>query len=144
MPKLARNAVTDSGFWIALSDGTDEHHTDAIEKEAGLLARLNVVLPWPCLYETIRTRLVRNRVAVQQFEGFLSRHSIAYIDDAPYRREAYEQTLSLARIGKRSISLTDMVIRFVLADVNVKSDYLVTFNPGDFHDVCRSHRIEIL
>jgi hypothetical protein len=68
---------------------------------------------------------------------------VALIDDALYRDRAYEMTVSDAIRRHRRISLTDMVIRLMLEDVNVRAGYLFTFNPGDFADVCRRRGIEI-
>jgi hypothetical protein len=45
---------------------------------------------------------------------------------------------------KRPISLVDMVIRYILDDVNIRKDCLLTFNRRDFVDVCRKRQIEIL
>ena len=32
----------------------------------------------------------------------------------------------------------------MLADVNLKMDLFITFNGGDFHDVCRESRIVMI
>ena len=36
-----------------------------------------------------------------------------------------------------------MVIRFMLMNVNLKVDYLVTYNEKDFVDVCKKRKIGI-
>ncbi len=96
------------------------------------------------MYETVSTRMVRNATAVQRYDLFLKSPDIHLIDDSPYRDPALEQALELARSGKRRISVVDMVIRYMIEDVNVRSDYLLTFNPNDFRDVCLKHRVEML
>ena len=53
------NVLTDSGIWFALFDPRDQHAAQADEK-AEYLDLLHIVMPWPILYETLRTRLVRN------------------------------------------------------------------------------------
>jgi len=37
-----------------------------------------------------------------------------------------------------------MIIRLILDDVNIRKHGLLTFNPGDFADICRKHQIEML
>ena len=44
----------------------------------------------------------------------------------------------------RPISLVDMVMRLMLENVNVPVSGLLTFNPKDFHDVCRKRGLEML
>jgi hypothetical protein len=43
----------------------------------------------------------------------------------------------------RALSLVDAVLRLVLVDRNVKIDALITFNPGDFSDICQRSGIEV-
>ncbi len=37
-----------------------------------------------------------------------------------------------------------MIFRMIVADTNVRVAGLITFNLGDFVDVCATHRVEIL
>jgi predicted nucleic acid-binding protein len=63
-------ALADTGLWYAMFDRSDEHHSEAKDK-AEVLELFQIVLPWPTLYETLRTKFVRNPVALGQFERFL-------------------------------------------------------------------------
>ncbi len=65
---------------------------------------------------------------------------IEWIDDSLYREGAMERFLD--NKGKK-FSLVDLVIREILQDVNIKIDYLVTFNTDDFEDICNRRGIEI-
>ncbi|CAH2405647.1 hypothetical protein MES4922_40360 [Mesorhizobium ventifaucium] len=40
--------------------------------------------------------------------------------------------------------MVDCLIRLMLDDRNLKINYLATWNEGDFDDVCRKRRIEII
>ena len=42
------------------------------------------------------------------------------------------------------MSVVDSVIREIITDINVKIDYLITFNIKDFQDLCALRRIEII
>ena len=66
---------------------------------------------------------------------------ITRFDDDSYRSEALELTL---REQKRNISLVDNIIRLMLDDKNVGAKGLITFNVGDFQDVCQKNSIDIL
>jgi len=40
--------------------------------------------------------------------------------------------------------MVDCLMRLVIDDPNVKIDNLLTFNPGDFVDMCYRNRVELL
>ena len=143
MPRRIRNILVDSGFWFALYDGRDQYHQQALEKSR-LLDSVTVLLPWPCLYETINTRFCKQRKAVAEFEAFLSRPGVVLLEDEPYRENALEAVFVNGRTGRRPLALVDMVLRLILEDPNVRKHGILTFNPGDFADLCGKHSIELL
>lgn len=136
-------ALTDSGIWYALFDRRDPYFAQAQEK-VEYLDLCHVVLPWPILYETLRTRFVRNVPALRRFEIYLKKPHITLLEDALYRDAALDLTMDSSINRSRPLSLVDCVLRLMLDDVNTKIDYLITFNPGDFADVCRSRGIELI
>jgi len=138
-----KKALADAGLWYALFDPKDPYHEDAQEK-AEYLDLLHVVIAWPILYETLHTRFVRNTHALRRFENYLKKPDITYLDDAVYRDTALNLTIDLSLNRSRPLSLVDCVLRLILEDGNTKIDYLITFNPGDFADVCRTHRIRLI
>jgi len=140
---INRIALVDSGFWIALLEERDPHHKDA-QSKADALLEMKYLLPWPILYETLRTRFTRRAWLVHKFEGFLKRPNAVILDDKKYRNDALDQTLSDASTGKRTISLVDNVLRGIIGDVSVRINCLFTFNPGDFADLCGRRQIELL
>jgi predicted nucleic acid-binding protein len=81
----------DTGFWFALFDGHDQYHVQALAKEE-LLHELNLIIPWPCLYETLNTRFVKNPISVHAFERLLQRPNIDLANDTKYREAAYSET----------------------------------------------------
>lgn len=140
---FARTVLVDTGFWYALWEPGDAYHNQALEREH-FLSSMNVLVPWPSLYETFNTRFVKNKIAVRNFEALLRKTHVVQIPDEPYREKALTATVSMALNSSRSISLVDMVIRQILEDVYVRKHGLLTFNPGDFSDLCRRHQIEVL
>ena len=142
LPSSRKVAMLDTGFLYALFDPRESWHSEAANR-SDLIASLRLAIPWPCLYETVNTRFIKEPIRAQRFDLLLKRPGVALIDDAPYRDRAYEMTIDSAIRRRRPISLTDMVIRLMLEDVNVRAGFLFTFNPGDFADVCSRRGIEM-
>lgn len=135
--------IVDTGVWYAIFDRRDSHHREAQDK-AELLSLLTVAVPWPIAYETLRTRFVRNSVALGQFEQFLKSSNVEFVDDDGFRDAAFQLSLDSSLRGSRPLSMVDCLIRLMLDDTNTRVRYLATFNVGDFIDVCDRNRIEII
>ncbi len=138
---MSKNIVADSGFWFALFNERDRHHDDALRIEANL-EQLNLLIPWPTLYETINTRFVRRMECREGLRRYLEKPSTIRIDDAPYKENAISTVIDPR--SKREFSAVDYIIRNILEDPDVKTDALITFNEGDFFDVCYGNNIEII
>lgn len=141
---MSKNSVplrllVDTGFWIALYDTTDSRHAKAIAN-SDLVEEYPVVVPWPVLYETVGTRIVKRR-EFSRFEDVLKRGNAVLLEDSPYREACLDDVFS---DGNRPLSLVDLVIRRILDDTSVRIEGLITFNPKDFADVCARRRIEIV
>jgi predicted nucleic acid-binding protein len=141
---MMASVLVDTGVWIALCDPRDR----AVSEEAidDIYARIKVhsiLIPWPVAYETIRTRFARNRLALERFEREIKSPRVELVDDAPYRDEAFELSIESSLRRGRPLSMVDCLMRLLLEDVATNISYLVTFNPGDFSDVCRARRIEL-
>ena len=137
-----QHVLVDTGVWYAMFDNGDPYWGQTTEKEA-LLELFAVVIPWPTMYETLRTRMARNRRSMRRLEEYLKRPHLAFLDDSPYREGALDLSFSSSLRGFRPLSMVDCLIRFILEDVNVMVHYLATFNDRDFQDVCHKRRIEI-
>jgi len=135
--------IVDTGFWLALFTPGDLHHAVA-SKKAPILDGARLLFPWPVLYETVNTRLIKNRDGVARLDSLLKRGNAILIDDTDYRGPALQATIRESHNRVRAISLVDMVIRFVIADPNVRIAALLTFNERDFADVCLKRRVELL
>ncbi|WP_221394149.1 hypothetical protein [Dyadobacter sp. NIV53] len=110
---------------------------------AELIEGYQIILPWPCLYETISTHLTRRRKLLLYLEEFIRKPEVLLLDDTEYKENAFREVFIQNRLG-HTYSLTDSVIREILKDINVKVNYLATFNNNDFEDVCQKRQIEIL
>lgn len=140
---MANRILVDTGFWYAVFDKRDCHKADAeclvakyFDKSA-----YEIVVPFPTMYELLRTRFVKNKEALEEIRQMFQSGRITRLDDDVYRSEALELTL---REPKRNISLVDNIIRLMLDDKSVGAKGLITFNVGDFQDVCHKNSIDIL
>src|SRR5689334_9671593 len=91
--------LADTGYWIALFDPRDTKH-ETVAETADLIETLTLVVPWPVLYETLRTRFVRRRDWVARLDRRLLRPNVAFIDDRDYCNDAYSRTVEYSvRLG---------------------------------------------
>jgi predicted nucleic acid-binding protein len=135
--------IVDTGVWYAMFDSRDPNYGDAEEK-IELISMLKVAVLWPTAYETLRTKFVRKSLALQQFETFLKSPNIEFIDDDPFREDAFQLSLESSLRRSRPLSMVDCLIRLALDDTDLNIRFLATFNARDFIDVCRRNRVEII
>lgn len=142
----------DAGFLIALYDERDSYHENASARFQAFFAPdslRNVLLaPWPILYESLNTRQARRRRTLQQLNldwTILDRSDqLILLSDGVYREQALRDYLEVTANGSREFSLTDRVIRAVLADKANTIDALLTYNSRDFFDICALHRVLLI
>ncbi len=134
--------LIDSGFFFALVEPRDRHHYEALDRQHWL-DLFPAVLPWPILYETVNTRLVRDPDKVVQFERLANAPATEFVDDSPYRRAAYEDVIARAKAG-HPLSLVDAVLHAIITDPDIRVDAMLTFNLSDFGNVCSERGIDIL
>ncbi len=142
----------DAGFLIALYDPRDPHHEHASGRFEAFFApeslRHVLLAPWPILYESLNTRQARRRPALQQLSTdwniLEQREQLILLSDETYRDQALRDYLEIFAQGPRTLSLADRVIRAVLADSANTIDALLTYNPGDFSDVCAVQQILLI
>jgi predicted nucleic acid-binding protein len=148
-----KDIYVDAGFLIGLYDEEDEFHEKAAHYFLSMFETANncLVIPWPILYETVRTRAVKNRNAMlllERYWKFLLRHKrLTLISDVPFREDVVDECFSeLTKPDRqrRNLSLADRVIRRMLLDKSVHIDAFITFNPKDFADACRAAQREML
>ena len=140
---MANRILVDTGFWYAVFDKKDCHRKEA----EGIVNKYfdnpayEILVPFPTMYELLRTKFVKNKQALTEIKQLFLSGRITKIHDDRYRELALDLTLSEAR---RNISLVDNIIRLMLDDNEISAKGLVTFNVGDFQDVCLKNNIEIL
>ena len=137
------NILVDSCFWYALFDCSDEYHSKAQDMK-DYLEYGNLILPFPILYETLNTRFSKRENWMFNFEEYMKKETTYLVPDAEYREQALSNTFFYSLVQKRPMALVDMSIRLMLEDVSLNVNTLITFNVGDFIDVCAFKRIELI
>lgn len=140
--KIPKNVLTDTCFWIAFFDKTDEKHQTSVSIMEQI-ERTTIILPWPILYEVLRTKFVKNKLWVANFNRLLTQLKIEYIYDDDYRQNALWDFFGLSLKDKRNISFVDVVLRSMLKNINLRIDYLITYNERDFIDICKLRKVPI-
>lgn len=145
-------ACADTGFFIGLYDETDAFHqlANLYFEELFENGDNHLVVPWPVLYETVSTKLVKHR---SRLEGLrkdwirLTRERrLVLIPDEQYRDGLADECFDeLRRLpGQyRNLSAVDRVIRRMLLDPKLRISVFVTCNSKDFHDVCSKRRTDL-
>ena len=127
---MPQTIVADTGFWVALFDPADAYHADAQDIAEDILDQ-RLIIPWPCLYETLNTKFVKRRTSLAAFERRVARPNFVRLDDSPYREQALLALFEQLRQFERR-SLTDLVICQILEDPSIRVDVLVTSDRADF------------
>ncbi|WP_282019172.1 hypothetical protein [Salegentibacter mishustinae] len=141
---MQKYILTDTCFWIGLIDDTDQHHTES-STLSELISDSNIILPYPCLYETVNTKLTRNKKRLALFEKLINKENVTLISDSKYRKMALDKVFERNnKYDDYSHSLVDAVLREMIKDVDIQIDYLISFNEKDFIDVCVKRNIQIL
>ena len=137
------NIIVDTGFWRALCDPNDAYYDVSLsihEKYFGNNG-YRVLIPYPSMYELINTKFVKNKNQVKYLDKEIAdSNTITKVYDEKYRDLAYKEMVQ----SKRTLSLVDCIIRAMVEDDALKIKGLVTFNVGDFCDICRKKSIEII
>lgn len=134
---MALTILTDSCYWLGLVSPDDQHHTSSLEIAEMLdNSGFRVAIPWPCMYESLRTRLTNKQDRLFHFELLMKKPNITFIGDEPYREVALEKVFDHQRRFGYTSSLVDYVIIELLNDPTYKFKALVSFNSRDFSYPC--------
>jgi predicted nucleic acid-binding protein len=136
---MGKHLLTDTGFWIALYDRADQFHHHANE-QAKHMRNHTVLVPWPCLYEAISSRLIRRPDRVRFLKDVFQKFDIQPVNDLPYRDRALKVTID----EQHPFSLADNVIRLMLSDPGLRIKSFITYNSGDFADICYKKSIDLI
>ncbi len=140
---MKKYILIDSGYWFGLFDKNDSYHKSA-NVIADLIIDHKIIVPYPSMYEVLNSKFIKDKQRLTQFEEAMRSENVEFILDEGYRENALINTFSIHRKSVPKISLVDSIIREIIKDINIKIDFLVTFNEKDFKDVCDIRKIDII
>lgn len=137
--------LCDSCFWFGLLDPTDSYANSSEDWYETLvkLGDLELIIPYPSLYETLKTSICKSPRAMERFNNIITQYGILIPDDN-YRDDAFNQVMSRTNYLGRHFSFVDIIIRLMLEDTNTNKNLFITSNVGDFKDITDAHGIELL
>ncbi len=137
-------ALTDTGFWFALFNDRDRHHTEAVNIHERIQFQTRILIPWPILYETLRTQFVEKSEPLRKFRNIVTNPNVERIDDSPYREDALNTTLrKQCRFPK--MSMVDCLLYLMMQSGEFRIVHFATFDSGrHFGQICAKKGIEIL
>lgn len=137
--------LCDSCFWFGLFDSTDPYALSSEDWFETLTnyGEVEFIIPYPSLYETLKTAICKNQRAMERFNNIVNRFGYLIPDD-DYREDAFTQVMSKSNYRGRHFSFVDLVIRLILDDSNVHKSLFITNNVGDFKDVTDPNGVELL
>jgi hypothetical protein len=148
-----RRVCVDAGFLIGLCNKNDQYHKASTDyyRELFEVSGNKMVIPWPILYETVKTATLRNLYSMRLLESYWKqmdeRELLEILSDCRYRNEVIQDCFNESQKPqntRRHLSAADRVIRNILADESVNVHAFLTSNVGDFADVCRSYNRALL
>ena len=130
------NIILDTGFWRAIFTNGDRYYDTAKQISDKYVDKspYKILVPYPTMYELLRTEYVADKSATEAIEMLLKKECFEMVCDVSYRDLALKLTLS---DKKRNLSIVDNILRLMIADTNLNVKGIVTFNVRDFADICR-------
>lgn len=126
--------LVDTCYWISLFDPTDDpKQTVEAERISEEIGDEEIIIPFPTLYEFVNSRLSRRQAKIE-FEQLLLKPNVTRLSDTKYKEKALENFFIKSKYDHSDISLVDEVLKLILADKQLKIDYLVSFDKGLIND----------
>ena len=141
---MSQHILVDTGVWYAMFATRDNNSKDLNGKAEYLESPFTVIVPWPTIYETLRTKFVKDRKGLDLFEKYLKKPHVTFLDADRYREMAFDLAFDLSLRQDRPMSMVDCLLRLIIDDAEVPVDGLITFNERDFYDICSSHNVSML
>jgi predicted nucleic acid-binding protein len=139
--------LVDTGVWYELFSSRDRNRernkeqVKAIERSS---QNDTILLPWPVMYETLKTKMVKDKPGLRNLEHQFSKPNMEFLPDLAYQEQSLIECFDSSLKKKRPLSLVDCLLRSLMLDRNLKIDQFATNNWGDFANVCNKREIEVL
>jgi len=123
--------LLDTSFvYSAFTEGEKDHvDAEALLQILTENLAMKIIIPWPIFYESLNTRLIKNK-NFQSVVKLFNSNQVIKLDDTNYREDAFSEVLSKNNL---STSLVDYILIKILEDTNVRTDFFITKNMRDFY-----------
>jgi predicted nucleic acid-binding protein len=135
---MSKLLIGDTSFWIGLFFVKDQYHDSSKEIYEKSVDNSQFLIPWPTMYETLRTKFVRNYNAVARLENEFKKPIFIKYGDRVIRNRALQEVFDQ---NGTNLSLTDAIIREIIKSGKTRINSVITSNKKDFIDVC--HRFKV-
>lgn len=138
------NIIIDTGFWRAIFNPSDKYSqiAERIEEKYFNKPAYKILIPFPTMYELLRTEFVKNKTVLDRLDDYVWHNSfVVRVSDEKYRDIAHDEMIGQR---DRNFSFVDSIIRVMIDDVSLKINGIVTFNERDFVDICRNKQVELI
>lgn len=124
-----KTLIVDTGYWIELfNPENNPENQEIIELITDVIHEYQVLIPYPTLYEFLNSKFSRNH-RTNNFKEELDKPRYIKIDDAEYKERALTNFLEKNQyINNQDISFVDEVIKEMIDDTNLKTDFIITFD----------------
>lgn len=139
--------LCDSCFVISLADNTEAMHNASCSYLNTHKTGHFYLIPYPSMFETLSQRMVDNVQAMTRLEQIFFKNSdvnVVYVSDKNYRDVSLIECMNDRQNIERHLSFVDTIIRNMVKSKNIRKDALISFNDGDFRDVCTQNRVDLI
>lgn len=139
--------LCDSCFVIALADRAEAYYENSWDYLRSHTTGHYYLIPYPSMFEILSQRMVDNPAAMSILEKkfFMNPNvNTVYISDRKYRENSLLECMNDQQNIIRHLSFVDTIIRNMVKSKDIRKDALITFNEGDFKDVCSQNKVELI
>ena len=124
-----KTLIIDTGFWIALFNPDREiEKQELVDLITENIKDYLVLIPFPTLYEFLNSKFSRKQNVIAFMEE-LSKPNYIKIDDLEYKEKALNNFFEKSQyLNNEDVSLVDEVIKEMINDINLKTDFIITFD----------------
>lgn len=123
-----KTLIIDTCFWIALfSPEKEPQHQEIVELVIDVIDNHKILIPYPTLYEFLDSKFYR-KGRLNQFYKDLAKPNFEKIDDSKYKEKALSNFFIKSKQTNQDVSFVDEVIKEMIDDVNLKTDFIITFD----------------
>jgi predicted nucleic acid-binding protein len=122
--------LADTCFWRALVDKRDQNHKIALKQMDIIIKNKHTILiPWPTMYETLKTKFVKDTYHMSRFIESLAKIKPEYVDDSKWRDSCFKP---ICEKKCNHASLVDAIILSIIEDKSIHIDNIITYDEHDF------------